>query len=125
MQITHMRCDAAGGFGVAVLAAKSSINPGSVGAGPGYRTSQANATRALDGEAFDPEAIDLMQAALDEAWGSLGPLQRAFASRSILAERVLALAARGERDRARLCAHALGDVERRFGSGAFEWQIRK
>jgi hypothetical protein len=50
---------------------------------------------------------------IDEAWASLRPARRACASRSIMARRVLALAGRGERDHARLCAYALGDVEPR------------
>jgi hypothetical protein len=109
MQITHMRCGAAGRFGAAVLAGKSPINPDLQADAPGCRTSGANSTHPLEGGSFDPEAIALMLAVLDEAWAS----RRAGASRSTMARRVLALVARGERDRARLCAYALGDVEPR------------
>src|SRR5712671_2656706 len=92
MQITHMRCGAAGRFGAAVLAGKSSINPDLQADAPGWRTSEANSTHPLEGGSFDPEAIDLMLAAIDEAWASLRPARRACASRSIMARRVLALA---------------------------------
>ena len=109
MQITHMRCGAAGRFGAAVLAGKSPINPDLQADAPGWRTSEANSTHPLEGGSFDPEAIALMLAVLDEAWAS----RRAGASRSTMARRVLALVAWGERDRARLCAYALGDVEPR------------
>jgi hypothetical protein len=93
MQITHTRCDAATGLGAVVGAARISNAP------------------APEGASFDPEAIDLMQAALDDAWASVRPAQRACASRSVLASRVLDLAARGERDLARLRAFALDGVD--------------
>ena len=94
MQITHTRCEAATGFGAVVGAADISIN-----------------NLASEGASFDPEAIDLMQAALDDAWTLVRPAQRACASRSLLASRVLELAARGERDHARLRAFALDGVD--------------
>jgi hypothetical protein len=113
MQITHMRCDAAGRFGAAVLAGKTPINPDLQVDAPGCRVSEANSTHSLEGGSFDPEAIDLMLAALEEAWASLPPARRAFASRNGVAKRILDLAAWGERDRTRLCAFALAGVERR------------
>jgi hypothetical protein len=91
--ITAVRCEAAAGFGAVVGAATISRE------------------LAPEGASFDPEAIDLMQAALDDAWASVRPAQRACASRSILASRVLELAARGERDHARLRAFALDGVD--------------
>jgi len=93
MQITHTRCEAAARFGAALGAARISSDP------------------ASEGVSFDPEAIDLMQAALDDAWASVRPAQRACASRSLLASRVLELAGRGERDHARLRAFALDGVD--------------
>jgi hypothetical protein len=113
MLTTHTLCGAASLFGAAVLAGKSPINPDLQADKPGCRTSDGLFPYADDGGSFDPEAIALMLAALDEAWASLRPAQRACASRSMMARRVLALTARGERDRARLCAYALGDVEGR------------
>jgi hypothetical protein len=113
MQITHTQCGAASRFGAAVLAGKSPIVSGLRADEPGRRTSDRLFPYATDGGSFDPEAIALMLAALDEAWASLRPAQRACASRSMMARRVLALTARGERDRARLRAYALGDVEGR------------
>ena len=93
MQITHMRCDVAAGFGAAVA------------------TGRVSNALADEGGSFDPETIDLMQAALDDAWASVRPAQRACASRSVLASRVLELAAQGERDHARLRAFALAGVD--------------
>jgi hypothetical protein len=58
---------------------------------------------------FDAETLALLRAALDGAWASLPPSQRAVTSQSILAERILRAAARGERDPERLYALALGD----------------
>jgi hypothetical protein len=48
---------------------------------------------------FDPETVALLRTTLDRAWDSLPPGQRAVTSRSILAERILRVAGRGERDR--------------------------
>jgi hypothetical protein len=56
---------------------------------------------------FDPDTIALLRTTLDHAWASLPPGQQAVTSRSILAERILRAAARGERDPDRLRAHAL------------------
>jgi hypothetical protein len=44
---------------------------------------------------------------LDRAWASLPPSQRVRTSRSVLAERILKAAAKGERDTDRLRACAL------------------
>jgi hypothetical protein len=93
MQITHTQCEAAASFGAVVGAAEISSH------------------LAPEGASFDPEAIDLMQAALDDAWASVRPAQRACASRTLLASRVLELAARGERNHARLRAFALDGVD--------------
>jgi hypothetical protein len=56
---------------------------------------------------FDPDTIALLRTTLDHAWASLEPGQQVVTSRSILAERILRAAARGERDPDRLRAHAL------------------
>ncbi len=63
-----------------------------------------------EGGSFNPEAIDLLQAVLDEAWASLLPEQQVCTSRSVLAKRVLELAAKGERDRDRLRTYALTGI---------------
>ena len=55
-----------------------------------------------DGAAFDPETIALLRAVLDEAWDSLNAQEQAQSSKSLLAERILHLAATGERDPVRL-----------------------
>jgi hypothetical protein len=61
----------------------------------------------LAGASFDPETIAVLRAALDDAWAALSPDQQAYISRSVLAERILRLAAQGERDPTRLCSRAL------------------
>jgi hypothetical protein len=55
---------------------------------------------------YDPETIKTLQLALDLAWDALSPERRMRTSRVALAERILTLAARGERDVARLKAAA-------------------
>ena len=63
-----------------------------------------------DGGAFDPETIALLHAVLDEAWDSLNAQEQAQSSKSLLAERILHLAATGERDPVRLRVAALTEV---------------
>jgi hypothetical protein len=56
---------------------------------------------------YDPETISLLRRAVDDAWYSLRPMQRALTSRALLAERILNLAATGERNPRRLRDAAL------------------
>jgi hypothetical protein len=56
---------------------------------------------------FDRETVSLLRVTLDDAWACLPPKQRATTSQSILAERILKLAAEGERNPARLRNAAL------------------
>ena len=56
---------------------------------------------------FDPETVNVLREVLDDAWYSLGRETRAMGSKTVLAERILVLAANGERDRNRLFAAAL------------------
>jgi len=56
---------------------------------------------------FDPETLSLLRKTLDETWAGLTPVQRALSSRTLLAERILKSAAKGERDAERLCDAAL------------------
>jgi hypothetical protein len=56
---------------------------------------------------YDPETIKTLQLALDLAWDALSTERRQRTSRVALAERILTLAARGERDIARLRAAAI------------------
>lgn len=56
---------------------------------------------------FDPETVSLLRETLDEAWRSLRPEQRATTSRTLLAEGILKLAAKGERNPKRLRDAAL------------------
>jgi hypothetical protein len=66
--------------------------------------------RTVSESAYDPETIALLRDVLDAAWHSLSPEHQARTSKSHLAERVLKLAARGERDPARLRVHAIVEV---------------
>ncbi len=56
---------------------------------------------------FDLDTVVLLRDALDEAWASLQPRLRETTSRTILAERILKEAAKGERDSARLIGGAV------------------
>jgi hypothetical protein len=58
---------------------------------------------------FDPATIALLRTTLDHAWASLPPRQQAVTNRSVLAERILKAAARGERDPDRLRVQALSE----------------
>ena len=60
--------------------------------------------------AFDSETVQLLRTVLDEAWQCLRPEERARATKSLLAERILKLAAGGERDPIRLRVGALETV---------------
>jgi hypothetical protein len=56
---------------------------------------------------FDLKTVSLLREVLDDAWACLPPEQRATTSRTILAERILKSAAKGERDPERLLDAAL------------------
>jgi hypothetical protein len=56
---------------------------------------------------FDPEILTIMREVLDDAWGRLSPELQALVPKSVLAERILKSAAKGERDRERLLDAAL------------------
>ena len=58
---------------------------------------------------FDPDTIALLRITLDHVWAGLPPTRRALTNQSVLAERILRAAARGERNPDRLRAHALSD----------------
>ena len=58
---------------------------------------------------FDPDTIAILRTTLDRAWAGLPPTRQALTSQSLLAERILRAAARGERDPDRLRAHALSE----------------
>jgi len=60
---------------------------------------------------FDPETVAFLRDVLDGAWSSLSSKEQAFATRSLLAERILKAAAAGERDRGRLIDAALCEKE--------------
>ena len=63
-----------------------------------------------DGGAFDPETIALLRAVLDEVWDSLNAEEQEQSSKSLFAQRILHLAATGERDPVRLRVAALTEV---------------
>jgi hypothetical protein len=56
---------------------------------------------------FDIDTVLLLRETLDDAWASLPPQQRATTSKTLLAERILKSAAKGERDPERLIDAAL------------------
>lgn len=60
-----------------------------------------------EGASFDPETIVVLRFALDDAWSRLSDEQRSQLSKSILAERILKAAAKGERNPDRLRRSAL------------------
>jgi hypothetical protein len=62
------------------------------------------------GGGYDPETVTLLRAALDTAWANLTPGQQTSTSKSDLAERILLLAAKGERDPIRLRTRAVLEV---------------
>jgi hypothetical protein len=55
---------------------------------------------------YDPNTIEMLRETLEAAWTSLTPEQRARTSRLAIAERMLRLAEKGERDPVRLRAGA-------------------
>ena len=57
---------------------------------------------------FDLDTVALLREVLDDAWACLRPNEQARVTRSLLAERILNAAARGERNRERLIDFALG-----------------
>jgi hypothetical protein len=56
---------------------------------------------------FDLETVALLRETLDDAWSCLAPEQQATTSRTVLAERILKSAAKGERNPERLREVAL------------------
>jgi hypothetical protein len=56
---------------------------------------------------YDLETVALLREALEDAWASLRPDQRARASRTLLVEGILKSTAEGERDPECLCDAAL------------------
>ena len=56
---------------------------------------------------FDRQTVDALREILDEAWDRLSPELQAVMSKTVLAERILKSAAKGERDRERLIDAAL------------------
>jgi hypothetical protein len=56
---------------------------------------------------LDLKTVNVLNEVLEDAWYSLSPEQQAMMSKTMLAERILVSAAKGERDRERLLAVAL------------------
>jgi len=56
---------------------------------------------------LDLKTVGVLKEVLEDAWYSLSAEQQATMSKIVLAERILASAAKGERDRQRLLAVAL------------------
>jgi hypothetical protein len=66
--------------------------------------------RAWEGGSFNPEQIEVMKSALDEAWEALSKDQRARWTPAELAKRIIKLARRGELDPARLRMFATTEI---------------
>jgi hypothetical protein len=64
--------------------------------------------RLLQNSAFGPEEIAVMVAAYEDALRELSLANRADPATEVVALRIIELAQRGERDRARLFEHAAG-----------------
>jgi hypothetical protein len=60
---------------------------------------------------YDPEFIALLKLAFEEACGVLPPGRDTQSTRALKAERILKVAATGERDPARLRARALRSID--------------
>ncbi|MGC2014157.1 MAG: hypothetical protein WA693_24320 [Pseudolabrys sp.] len=56
---------------------------------------------------IDLKTVTILREVLEDAWYSLGAEQQVMMSKTVLAERILRSAAKGERDRKRLLAAAL------------------
>ena len=56
---------------------------------------------------LDLKTVGVVKEVLEDAWHSLSAEQQATMSKTVLAERILVSAAKGERDRERLLAVAL------------------
>jgi hypothetical protein len=78
--------------------------------------------RLLAQTAFDPETIDILAAAFEVAWENLqtsgGPLtnDKAASTRELLANRIIDMGSRGERDPLILMNDALAHVAENFSS---------
>ena len=59
---------------------------------------------------FDPETVRALTEILDEAWGRLPRERQATMLKTTLAERILKIAAKGERNRERLLDVALRNL---------------
>jgi hypothetical protein len=80
--------------------------------------------------AFDPETLAILEGVFDEAWVSIQAQRNGNITRAALAERILNLAVKGERNPARLLDGALSrskkDVERdRLEKKALEEGLRE
>ncbi len=72
---------------------------------------------------FDPETVDVLAAAFEDAWHAIGTSGSPFAkpryqnaAREIVARRILDQALLGERDRTRLCDDAVAYFARTYQS---------
>jgi hypothetical protein len=64
-------------------------------------------SQLIQGEAFDPEAIEIISAAYEGACKALGLVDRSDPLTQLVAKKIIALATNGERDPERICAEAL------------------
>lgn len=75
----------------------------------------------LANTSFDPEAVEILSAAFDDAWTKLKASGSNLArpayergAREVLAKCIIELAQRGERDRSKLCEFALAHLSQNY-----------
>jgi hypothetical protein len=100
--------------------AKLTIRPGAAYEYPNIGISPRDGDRMgaiipfLKGQSvFDPEALDAMSRALDQACDALKLPETAARERETVAVRIIELARRGERDPGRLCERVLHEADSR------------
>jgi len=77
---------------------------------PFARKNSARGISWLTESLSDPETVTALREILDDAWARLPPEKQATLQKTALAERILKLAAEGERNRRRLLDAALTDL---------------
>jgi hypothetical protein len=81
-----------------------------LGAGSHWGNAELPVRKLLESAAYDPETVRALCIAYDRAKNELHDTGQPEIVREILARRILELAAKGERDPARLCSGALSSL---------------
>jgi hypothetical protein len=67
--------------------------------------------RLLQNSAFQPDMIEVMTGAFEDACGELGLANRTDALRDLVARKIIEVAQTGERDRRRIAARAIEAIQ--------------